>query len=178
MTDDQQVAPLPALAYQPPAEAAINPWFAVVRGIGVAAAALTSAHIGAAVSSLLFFVELRSRQTIVGYGPWQILGTCEALLYLPLLIGGIACARPRASTWKLLTYTMAGLLGLKLLFLAVSLVGAVFQSSLPFGFLGKMAMVGQGVFNTAEDAVPLALMLWLLRLRAIRDVFESPGGRT
>lgn len=171
---NQQPQPVRPLAYQPPAEAEGNPWATVARVIGIAAAVLACARLGGALSSLLFIWALRSRQTVVGFGTMQSINLAEAILYIPLLIGGIGCAQPRPTTWKLLTYSLIGLLALKALFIATGVLNTMILSRSPFGVLGRLGSAGQTMFNSIEDAVPLLLMLWLLRRRAMRDVFGNP----
>lgn len=169
---DPQPVLVQTLEYQLPADAAASPWATVVRAVGWTAAGLSAAKLAAGLSVVAFWWGLRGS---LGFDVFWVARTATGLLYLPALIGGIACARLRPHGWKLLTYSLWVLLGTKALLALMAMV-SVWLDRWPsnFGVWGKVGQAGGAMSSIAGDAVPLVLLLWVLRRPGVRQLFDGP----
>jgi hypothetical protein len=175
VNDPQQALPVQTLEYQLPGEAAATPWAGVVRVVGWAAAAVAVAHLGSGASATAF--EWATAQAGFSFDAsfYWINTVIDAAAYLPVLVGGIACARHRRYGWRLLTGALWVVLAVKAVLVLLS-TSMILIDSLPPNWSPSVraAMVASNLSSHFDDAVPAALMLWLLRRPGARQLFASP----
>jgi hypothetical protein len=169
---DLHPLPVQPLEYQLPAEAAASPWATVVRAVGWTAAALAAAHLASALASTAFWLGRRGQ--LSGSFLW-FGGVVTSLFYVPVLIGGLACARLRPHGWKVLTYGLLVVLGTRAILLLLAPVSLLIdRSPSNWGALTAVGRMGQSVFSILADAVPLVFMVWVMRRPGVRQQFDVP----
>lgn len=162
-----------ALEYQPPSDAAANPWVTVVRAVGWVAAAMSVAHLAAAACATVFEWQINGGN--VSLDSYWTHSAIDGLLHVPALIGGVACARLRPYGWRLLVVALWVVLGSKGLLMGLSAASLTF-GGFPASWVtpARAALIGQSVFALLGTAVPVGLMIWVLRRPAVRLVFDVP----